>query len=514
MSRTESVALLEESWPGTQPRRSRNAPRANQGLAGGSVPGRALPHTAADTSSDITGFAGDDQFVSDYFRDEFLARTSPARLRFLTRSSILEDLAGQICDDVLQRSGSARVLRELSRSNMPLYPLDHSDGSYRYHPLFKEALAAELHRREPQAESGLHWRASNWYAERERFEEAIDHAIAAGDQTRAVELIWARVGPELAVGNYEAVREWLHRFSERTIADSPQLALCAAYLNLVLGDGELGQHWASIANEGFEDAASDDPSLLADLLILRATLPHDGIVQMGRDATHAAELHPPDSPWRGVSCFYAGVSCQLRGDSLKARELLEEGARRGAANAPVVQVFCLTQLTLLHLDRDDLESASRVIAQAREQTKRYGLDVYPGIAFHLAASTLTRSREGRIEEAVTDCNHAIKLLESLTGFPDWYLAETRIMLARASMNLDDGPAARSLLDEAAVAADRLTDAPALARWLSESVASASSIPAGDNRAEFTPAELRTLQFLPAISRSGRSLSGASCRRIR
>ena len=265
----------------------------------------------------------------------------------------------------------------------------------------------------------------------------------------------------------------------------------------MLGDGELGQHWASIADEGFGEAASDDPHLLADLLILRATLPKDGIAQMGRDATRAAELHPAESPWRGVSCFYSGASCQLGGDSLTARELLEEGARRGAANAPVVQVFCLTQLTLLHLDHDDLESALRVIAQAREQTKRYRLDVHPGIAFHLAASALTRSREGQIEEAVADRNRAIKLLEALTGYPDWYSAETRIMLARVSMNLDDGPAARSLLDEAAVAASRLKDAPSLARWLSESVASASSIPGGDDRAELTPAELRTLQFLPS-----------------
>ena len=103
---------------------------------------------AASVAAD---FAGNDQFVSDYFRDEFLSGTSPARLRFLMRSSVLEDLAGQICDEVLQRSGSARVLRELARSNLPLDHLDHSDGSYRYHPLFKQALSAELHRREPEA---------------------------------------------------------------------------------------------------------------------------------------------------------------------------------------------------------------------------------------------------------------------------------------------------------------------------------------------------------------------------
>ncbi len=265
---------------------------------------------------------------------------------------------------------------------------------------------------------------------------------------------------------------------------------------MALGEGELGLHWASVAHEGFDEAALDDPDLRADLLMLRATLPQDGIAQMGRDATSAAELHPPDSPWRGISCFYSGAACQLSGDSLKARELLEEGARRGAANAPLVQVFCLTQLTMLHLDRDDLESALRVVAQAREQLNRFHLDVYPVMAFAFAASSLTRSREGRIEEAVADRKRAMELLEHLAGFPDWYLAETCIMLARASMNLDDAARTRSLLDEAAMFAARVHDGPTLGRWISESLASASSISSADDRAELTPAELRTLQFLP------------------
>lgn len=495
MSRTESAAVLEQLDLQLSPgeiyalhERIEGWPAALY-LAG--------LFLAQEPASTVAEFGGDDRFVSDYFWEEFLTRTSPARLRFMIRSSVLEDLTGQICDEVLQRSGSGRVLRELSRSNLPLDPLDHADGSYRYHPLFKQALAAELHRREPKAEPGLHRRASDWYAKHEKFEEAIDHAIAAGDQALAANLIWGRVGPSLAGGNREAARDWLDRFSARSVAGSPQLALCAAHLYLALGDGELGQHWASVADEYFEEAAADDPDLLADLLILRATLARNGVAQMARDAIRAGEQHAPDSPWRSISCFYAGTAYQLSGDSLRAREWLEQGARGGAANGPLVQVFCLTQLALLHLDQNDLESALRIVGQAREQLVRFHLDVYPVMAFVFAASSLTRSREGRIEEAVADRRRAMELLERLAGFPDWYLAETRIMLARASMNLDDAGRAKSLLDEAAVFAARVDDAPTLARWLSESLAWASSTASRDTRSELTPAELRTLQFLPS-----------------
>ena len=233
------------------------------------------------------------------------------------------------------------------------------------------------------------------------------------------------------------MRHWLDRFSDQKVAGSVRLALTAAHLYLTLGDGGLGAHWASVADEGFDEEADDDPELLADLLILRATLQRDGIENMGRDATRAADLLPPENPWRSISYFYAGASRYLSGNLEAGKELLEEGARRGAANAPIVQVFCLVQLTLLHLDHDDLERALRVIAQAREQLERFNLGDYPVMAIVFAASSLTRALEGQIEDAVADGKRAAKMLSGLAGFPDWLVAAAGIFLARAYMLLDD-----------------------------------------------------------------------------
>src|SRR5262249_17989835 len=155
-----------------------------------------------------------------------------------------------------------------------------------------------------------------------------------------------------------------------------------------------------------------------DLLILKATFSADGVGQMYRDATRAGEIHPPDSPWRGMSCWYAGAALHLAGDLQGARERLEEGARRGAATGALAQVFNLSQLTLVHLDRGDLESAGRVAAQAREQCERFELYSYPVMAIALVASAVVRSREGRIEQAVSDQRRALSLLDSLAQFPE------------------------------------------------------------------------------------------------
>jgi LuxR family transcriptional regulator, maltose regulon positive regulatory protein len=494
MSRSHSAALLEALGLDLRMDEVEMIFEQTQGWpAALYLAGLSLGEQGTGVQIDPAQFGGDHRFVADYLKEEFLAGPSVARVRFLLRSSVLDELTGQICDDVLERSGSARVLRELSRENMLLEPLDHADDSYRYHPLFKQMLRAELHRREPDVEAELHQHASAWFAERERFEEAIEHAVAGADQWRAAELIWARAAVTLATGDRAAVREWLDRFSDARTARSLDLALSTAHLYLALGEGELALHWASVARECIDGEESDH----ADLLILKASLPQDGISQMGRDAMRASELHPQESPWHAISGFYAGVACQLGGDSERARELLQEGARNGAATAPLVQILCLTQLATLHLDRDALDSAMRVMAQAHEQLDRFHLSVYPLMSLALAASSLVHARAGRIEEAATDRKAAMRELERLVGFPDWFLAETQILLARASLILDDIAGARSLLADAAISAHRVKDGPILQRWLSETQSSLSNARESGDHAELTPAELRTLQYLPS-----------------
>jgi LuxR family maltose regulon positive regulatory protein len=294
------------------------------------------------------------------------------------------------------------------------------------------------------------------------------------------------------------VRHWLDQFGEREITRRPELALATAHLYLALGDGEFALHWSSVAQKDIDDLALDaDSPLLGDYLVLRATLPQDGIEQMGRDALRAAELHPPESPWRAICSFYAGVSKKLTGEMEEARELLEDGARRGAATAPLVQVLCLGQLTLLHLHNEDLDRAIAAAAHGREQAERALVADYPLMATFFAASALANSRAGRTEQAVADTKHARTLLDNLVAFQDWYEAETRVVLAAACLHLDDSATAGELLDQAEGFAARVPDSPTLQSWLSRTRERASTASAEQGHDELTPAELRTLQFLPS-----------------
>jgi LuxR family transcriptional regulator, maltose regulon positive regulatory protein len=219
---------------------------------------------------------------------------------------------------------------------------------------------------------------------------------------------------------------------------------------------------------------------------------------MSEKAARGSKAYPEDSPWQSASNFWEGVSAHLTGDSERALERLKEGARRGIVSAPVIQVLALAQLTLLALERDDRQTASILASQARAQIERSGLGDYPSIAIVLAVSAMVSAHEGRSESARKDMKQSVKLLGMLVEYPAWYEAEVRIVLARASIRLDDPARARALLADASRFIDEEPDAVTLIKMLEESRSSVDEISAGNGRqrAALTPAELRLLPLLP------------------
>ena len=452
-----------------------------------------------DAGRAVARFAGADRLVVDYLRDEFLAGLSRRKLEFLTRTSVLDTLAGPICDAVLERSGSAQVLRNLARSNTLLVPLDRSDDAYRYHALFAEMLKSELRHQEPESERPLHRRASIWYAEHHDFAQAIEHGIAAGEVERAGELIWANLSDYLNRGHLATVRSWLDRFADEQIATSPALCLAAAQVALASGDGALGEHWERIGLKALGGAGRSASSgfLTGGFALVRASLARDGILRMDKDAARAAESLPQESPWLAECCLLRGIAAHLGGDHERARAWLDEGARRGAVGAPLVQVFCLAQLALAVIEQGDWNAGARLTDRARAQVERFGLAPYPCVALVLAICALVEAHRGRVEDAHRELRRSTRLLDALVDFPCWYEAEIRIVLAHAAMRLDDPSSARQRLTEAAAVLELIPRAPVLDAWLRRARSSLDAYTAAANGdLGLTPAELRTLQYLP------------------
>jgi LuxR family maltose regulon positive regulatory protein len=451
-----------------------------------------------DLEQAVENFYGDDRFVADYVRDSFLDGLPAPELDFLTRTSLLDRLFGPLCDAILERDGSAETLRRMRRSNMLLVPLDRRDHEYRYHPLLQEMLRSELRRRGPKTEAQLHRRASDWYAEHDDVEGAVKHAIEAGDRGRAGDLIWANTAAYVSRGRDATLRHWLSQFSEREITASPSLCLTAATTSLSAGDGARVENWTSAALEGLKDAPpdGDDALALAGRLIRATGAARDGVAQMGAEVAGIYELLPGDSPWRSACRLIEGTSQHLLGELEPAQKLLEEGSRRGGATAPHIQTLCLAQLALIALDNGDQGRADALAEEAIAEVHHFGLTDYPSSSLIFAVAALSRARTGSTADATRDLRKATELTAELNDLSPWYEAEVRVVAARALLLLDDLPAARAHLAQAARFLHRTADATVIRGWIEQAWAEIDTAGSVVGRWPLSPAELRLLHFLP------------------
>ena len=202
------------TWPTQTFNFCTNAPKG--GLPASTLPPSRLPGVLIPRRSSET-FAGDNRHIVDYLMAEVLDGQPPHLRSFLLRTSVLGRLSGELCDAVLQTSGSASVLEEIERENLFLVPLDMSRHWYRYHQLFGELLRTELRRSEPDLVADLHRRAATWLEAEGLIDEALRHLIAAGDIARSADLIAADWVNEFNGGGLSTVSGCLDLLPEETV---------------------------------------------------------------------------------------------------------------------------------------------------------------------------------------------------------------------------------------------------------------------------------------------------------
>ena len=183
----------------------------------------------ADAAGFVAAFSGSHRFVLDYLADEVLDG-QPGEVRaFLLETSVLERLSGDLCDAVTGRAGSQAMLQDIERAGLFLVPLDEVRGWWRYHHLFADLLRARLQAEQPGRVQALHRAAAGWCEEHGLADDAVRHALAAGDAAWAARLVERHV--EALLGRSEGVtlRRWLSALPAESARDRPRLCLAQAY---------------------------------------------------------------------------------------------------------------------------------------------------------------------------------------------------------------------------------------------------------------------------------------------
>jgi LuxR family maltose regulon positive regulatory protein len=217
-----------------------------------------------DVAGVVEAFSGSHRFVLDYLTEEILDRQDQQIRDFLLETSVLERVSAPLCDAVRGRTGSQQLLEEVERANLFLYPLDEARRWWRYHILFAGMLRAHLGKLDPHRVAALHGAASLWYERNDLPDQAIPHALAAGDAARAGRLIERHVEDQILRRNEAATLErWLVALPPEVLDRRPRLRLGQAVAALMGGRLDEAESLLSVAELAIEHASLEpyEPSV-------------------------------------------------------------------------------------------------------------------------------------------------------------------------------------------------------------------------------------------------------------
>jgi DNA-binding SARP family transcriptional activator len=180
---------------------------------------------SADERRRILGGVGSStRLLRDYLARNVLAELPDELRRFLVDTCVLVRLTGDLCDELLERRGSALLLEELARRQLFTVAVDESEGSFRYHEVLRSHLDRMLVEEVGEAEARRrHQRAASLLERSGALPEALVGYCRAEDWAAVASLVGNR-GEQVADG--PGLR--LELLPPALVRDSPWLALAAA----------------------------------------------------------------------------------------------------------------------------------------------------------------------------------------------------------------------------------------------------------------------------------------------
>lgn len=465
----------------------------------------------ARDGGDPSSVTGDDRFVADYLYRECVRNLPEDTQRFLRRSAILEQLSGQVCDAVLDRTDSSTLLRGLEAHGLFLVPLDRRRGWYRYHALFREFLLGELAASENGSVARLHLAAAAWYEEHGLPAQAIEHMLVAGERTRAAHLVAALARPTYLVGQVSVVARWLDELGDTAIRAFPPLAILACWAAVLTGVPAEAERWASMIERiRYDDEGLDElPGFESARAMLRTAMYADGRERAIADAASAVASEPPWSPWRDLALYLSGEVSLLIGDVDAARSSFE-GAAALAPQVGISDAVLLSEaeLAILAARAHRWPDAERHVDVALEAIEALHMEGYPTTALALAVGASVASHRGDLAAAERLLARGMRARVGCTYAMPFVSVRVRLQLAIAFTALGDGVTTNHLLREIDDLLGRCHDLGALAEEVAAFKREAHGRPAADGSTPLTPAELRLLPYLQThltLSEIGRRL---------
>ena len=394
-----------------------------------------------NVGSFIAAFTGSDRYILDYLVEEVLDH-QPAHIQeFLLKTSILNRLDGRLCQALLseariekaaEAAGSQELLDWLERSNLFVIPLDHERRWFRYHQLFADLLRRRLRQVYPDLILQLHQRASLAYEQLGRLEDAIEHALAAGDAHRAAVLIEQVVESLLIRGEMTTFLRWMHVLPQEVLLDRPLMGLYSVFIQVVSGvmDETASSHLKQLENV---DHSSQFRGEFAAIRAVQAV--YLGSIQTCEvELKQALEYLPPERSFlRSYMDVIQGVLYLWQGQDDQAARVFERTIRESQQSGNILfAVIGLRRLSRLYISHGKLHRAERMLQQIMQISQDSRGRPLPLAGMALAGLGELKLERNELDEAERLFKKGLQLTTRFSEMRtiDVYLSLARVYSAR------------------------------------------------------------------------------------
>jgi LuxR family maltose regulon positive regulatory protein len=171
----------------------------------------------------LQSFNGSQPEIVDYFGHVVFKGLPPSLRDFLLCSAIFEKFNGALCDQVLQRSGSALLLEDLAERELFMLPVENQPGWFRYHALLHNFLNSRLLIEQQPRIAQLHNRAATYYASTGEHDLALQHAQRSGDVALFNRLLVSSCAAWIPSGQFSEILKWVEPLAEASLLANPRL---------------------------------------------------------------------------------------------------------------------------------------------------------------------------------------------------------------------------------------------------------------------------------------------------
>ncbi|MEM5369563.1 LuxR C-terminal-related transcriptional regulator [Paraburkholderia azotifigens] len=384
----------------------------------------------------ISELAAEDEFLhpalrdapafADYFQRQILSRLLPLEVELLVRMSACTRMCPSLCEaliaDAQHATGILPLLSKLAADNFFIAPLEQPAGVvwYRLNPLFRETLLARLRSRSEAQQRDIHRAAWLWFRDHGHPDEAVRHALLAGEPGAAADLVQQVARDMQRAGSLRKLVRLMRLLPAAEIQARPGLQLWTLQLDVYARDfdacaatiarlksgmpaGDARSRYRLVLLEGAAAVQRDDIqsaiNVMPELLVPPANAdgwhitPRNGILawiylragkyeEARRIQEESAQILVDGAPLLGTSggvlsgrCI-AGFSHAMEGNFAKAerigRDVLFEAEKLGAA---AIDAACIAAGLLgeVHYEANQLRAARKLLEDRVDVLERISI---------------------------------------------------------------------------------------------------------------------------------------------